>query len=67
MRPTLLKPGRKVTCDGRPMTFVRREKNFPQPAVNVFQCDAYRGLNGPDDQGLCTMNDYRVSRRVRLQ
>jgi hypothetical protein len=67
----LLKPGRKVLVAGigspQPMTFVRRDRACcGQPAVNVFQCDEYRGLNGPEDKGICTMSDYRVSRFVEV-
>jgi hypothetical protein len=65
MRPTLLKPGQQVVCDGRMMLFVRRDKGYcARPGVNVFRCDDYRGLNGPADDGTCTMTDYRVSRFV---
>lgn len=65
MKPTLLKPGRQVVCDGNVMTFVRREKSYcGRSALNYFQCDAFRGLNGPSDTGVCTMNDQRVSRYV---
>lgn len=70
MKPTLLKPGRKVLVNdgfGLPhaMTFVRRERaQCGRPAENFFQCDAYRGLNGPTDGGLCTISDYRVARFV---
>jgi len=64
MRPTLLKPGRLVKCEGRVMTFLRRETQPCRPAVNWFQCDAYRGLDGAGDDGRCTMSDYRVSRLV---
>lgn len=64
MRPTLLKPGRKVKCSGHVMTFLRRDRQPCRPAVNWFQCDAYRGINGPDDDGRCTMSDYAVSRNV---
>ena len=68
MRPTLLKAGCQVTCEGRVMTFLRRDTQPFHPAVNWFQCDDYRGLNGPTDDGRCTMSDYRVSRLVeRLQ
>lgn len=71
MKPTLLKPGRKVLVSGilghAQMTFVRRDRACcGQPAVNVFQCDEFRGLNGPEDKGLCTMSDYRVSRFVEV-
>lgn len=66
MKPTTLKPGMKVLCDGREMTFVRRDKAYcGTPATNWFQCEDYRGINGPLDDGKCTMSDYRVSRNVQ--
>lgn len=47
------------------MEFVRRDKNTRgQGAINIFRCDAYRGLYGPDDDGKCTVTDFRVSRFV---
>lgn len=69
MKPTLLIPGRVYSVGGiggaRVMTFVRRDRSScGRPAVNTFQCDAYRGLNGPSDAGLCTMTDHRVARFV---
>lgn len=64
MKPTLLKPGMKVVCHGRQMTFLRREKNHLSSPVNWFQCADYRGLNGPNDDGKCTLSDSRVSREV---
>ena len=67
MRPTLLRPGMKVVCGGRVMTFLRREKSrLPGNAINWFQCDDFRGLDGPTDEGTCTMNDARVARWVYL-
>lgn len=62
MRPTSLKPGDKVRCGSNVLTFLRRERLDCRPAVNWFQCDAYRGLDGPTDDGRCTMNDARVIR-----
>lgn len=70
MRPTLLKAGDQVRVDGRVMTFLRRDRQPCRSAVNWFQCEAYRGLNGPSDDGRCTMTDYAVSRhceRVAVQ
>lgn len=61
MKPRFLKPGDRVICKGNLMTFVRRERNA-QPTLNVFQCDAFRGLNSPTDPGLCTMNDAYAAR-----
>ena len=71
MRPTLLKPGMTVVVDDGHaadfMVFVRRDRQPCRPALNWFQCDAYRGINGAGDRGLCTMSDYRVSRFVTHQ
>jgi len=64
MKARLLKPGQQVVSDGRVMTFVRRLWPHCQPPVNVFQCEDYRALTGPEDQGLCEMSDARVARRV---
>lgn len=52
-------------CSGHAMTFVRRDKAVcGQAAVNWFQCDAYRGMFGPSDDGRCTMTDARVVKNV---
>lgn len=65
MRPTSLKAGDVVVVTRglqHELTFVRREKNFPRPAVNVLQSDRYRGLYGPNDKGEVTMTDSYLSR-----
>ena len=66
MRPTALKPGDKVITDygAHVLTFVRRDKSSFRQGINVFQCDAYRGLNGPDDQGFSYAPDSYVVRRM---
>jgi hypothetical protein len=64
MNASFLKPGMIVTIHGRPMTFVnrlRRGKEIAGPTENVFICEAYRGLNGPADDGRCTMSDQMFS------
>jgi hypothetical protein len=67
MRPTLLKPGDKVRRkdSSHEYVFVKRipaERSVSGAAKNIFQCDVFRGLDGPDDQGLVEMSDYIVSR-----
>jgi hypothetical protein len=60
MKARFLKPGQVVTIHGRPMTFVKRlraGKEIAGRTENVFICEAYRGLNGPGDDGRCTMSD----------
>jgi hypothetical protein len=69
MRPTLLRPNQRVAVDDgfgqrREMVFLRRDRQPCRPAVNYFQCDAFIGLYGAGDKGVCTMTDYRVSRFV---
>jgi hypothetical protein len=76
MKPSTLKPGDKVkvrghfTTDLRDMTFVRREKWCTTPTARrseyVFQCDAYRGLFSPDDNGTVAMSQYEVSHNCTL-
>jgi hypothetical protein len=66
MKPTSLAPGDRVTNGSYVLTFIERVRNFPRPAVNVFQCDAFRGLNGPGDTGISHASDYYVSRRMTL-
>ncbi len=75
MKPSLLKPGQRVVMSrtfGAPveLTFIRRLRpGFEIPlgrgAECHFQCEAFRGLNGPDEPGRCTMTDARVVRTVR--
>jgi hypothetical protein len=67
MRPTSLKPGDKVRFDGinRVLVFVKRVPGRgPTPAKNIFRCDAWRGLEGPNDPGLCEASDHDVIRRA---
>lgn len=66
VKPTTMKPGQQIVCNGRVMTFLRRIKAYcGRPAENWFQCDDYRGLYGPNDDGRCTMSDYRVVQQVQ--
>ena len=72
MRPTLLKAGDEVcrTDSKYVYVFVRRipgERSTSGRAKNIFCCDAYRGLDGPNDEGLVEMSDYEVSRRCTLR
>ncbi len=68
MKPTSLKRGQKVqfTCIGGTFTFtfLRRDREV-RPARNWFQCDDFRGLNGPDDDGKTPLSDYDVSRKCQ--
>ncbi len=68
MRPTLLKPGDEVCRAGSThlYVFVKRIPSERSPsgrAKNIFQCDVFRGLDGPEDRGMIEMSDYEVSRR----
>lgn len=74
MHPAKLKPGDKVmvACIGAVTTrtayFVRREpaRGKGRPAKNWLRFPDFAGLDGPQDEGLCTMSDYELSRRGRL-
>ncbi len=69
MRPTLLKPGDEAHCSccNYIYIFVKRiprERSTSGKPKNIFRCDAFRGLDGPNDEGLVEMSDYEVSRRL---
>ena len=64
MKPTSLHPGTAVVIEGRRMTFIRRDRDT-RPPQNVFQCNDFIGLDGAEDNGLCTVTDYRVSRFMK--
>jgi hypothetical protein len=68
-RPSKLRPGTRVLCGGRVMTFLERQPGYgPLGPRSLFQCDDYRGLNGPNDDGKCTMTDpYVVANCRRVQ
>jgi hypothetical protein len=64
MKARFLIPGQPIKYNGRVMVFRRRLRNGHETTgrtVNLFQCDDYRGLDGPDDEGLCTLTDYQVA------
>lgn len=64
MRVVYLKPGRQVMCEGRVYTFctrLRRNHEICGRTVNIFQCDDFRGLNGPDDDGKVHLTDHEVN------
>lgn len=71
VRAKFLKPGTKLLLkigfgdEVYEITFVRREKPIIGNAINIFQCDRFRGLTGPDDTGICTMNDYNVAKKIK--
>lgn len=70
MRPSTLRAGdtlRRVSGVGahpnRRFVFIRIEPGRPgRRADAVLQCDDYRGLNGPDDAGLCTVSAGELAR-----
>lgn len=71
MRPTLLKRGDRVVVTlfgGKkaPAEFIRRQsaQRGGAKAVNYFRFPDFVGLNGPEDDGVCQMSDYDVSRKV---
>jgi hypothetical protein len=68
MKPTLLKAGDEVcrTDSKHVYVFIKRipgERSMSGRPKNIFRCDEFRGLDGPNDEGLVEMSDYEVSRR----
>ncbi len=48
--------------------YVRRERAIKgvRPAINYIRFPAFKGLNGPDDDGTLPIGDYELSRRGRM-
>lgn len=72
MRPSTLRKGDAIlysTWGGaeRRAVFVCRRPSRGKgcPAVNIVKFPDYQGQDGPDDQGLCHISDYDLSRRGR--
>lgn len=73
MKPSTLRKGDWLivldTLGGeRRAQFIRRvpARGKGCPARNLLRFPDFAGLDGPDDDGTCTMSDYDLSRRGRL-
>jgi len=65
MKPTTLKPGDRVTMEGtrHPLIFNKRiPRQGNRPAINLFHCKEFIGLNGPDDDGAVEVSDAVIRR-----
>lgn len=67
MKPTSLKPGDEVcrSFSEHVYVFVKRipsERSSSGRPKNIFRCDAFRGLDGPDAQGLVEISDHKIKR-----
>lgn len=72
MKPSKLKKGVNLlfkfgSGTERKAVFIRRDPaQNGQPAKNHIQFPDYIGMDGPDDQGICLVSDYELSRKGRL-
>lgn len=69
MRPSTIRPGEKVwvrtAFSAQAAYFVRRQPaQGGRQAVNYLRFPAFAGMDGAEDDGICEMSDYEVSRRV---
>ncbi len=67
VRAKYLRRGRPISFDGKTMVFLarlRKGKEVSGPTVNVLQCDAYRGLDGRNDIGLCHVSDRQIAEKA---
>lgn len=71
MKPSTLKPGNRflLICSDqrqREAVFVRR---YPaqggHKAVNIIRVPDFAGLEGPNDDGACTLSDYDFARKTQ--
>jgi hypothetical protein len=64
MKPSALRTGMTVRRKDNPsapvLTFVARSAHA---RVSTLQSDAYRGLDGPDDEGHVHVSDWDMSRK----
>jgi len=73
MRPSEIKPGTKLlisslsglTDDKYIAIFQERVPKGPggRKPYNVLKVPDFVGINGPDDEGICHMSDFDLSRR----
>ncbi|MBA1443777.1 MAG: hypothetical protein M3H12_02645 [Chromatiales bacterium] len=75
MRPSKIRQGAEIIVSpefggGKPVHafYMKRvpARGRGRPAVNYLRFPSYAGLNGPDDDGTCTMSDYDLSRRGKV-
>lgn len=69
MKPSKIKPGEKLSVQTgfavRSAYFVRRvPAQGGRKAVNYLRFPDFAGMEGPEDDGVCEMSDYEVSRTV---
>jgi hypothetical protein len=66
-KPSRLRKGQKVRRTGEAnapvLTFVERDELGRR---SVMQCDEYKGLSGPDDQGFVVISDWDMPRKYEL-
>jgi len=72
MRPSTLKAGDKLIyrsiCGIEHIAyFVRRQPHaHSRKADNYLRFPDFAGQDGPDDQGICVVSDYDLSRNARF-
>lgn len=65
VRSADLRPSAKYLWRGYLIEFVERIPSYGRSAArNVFRCDAFVGLDGPDDRGLLMFSDQKLAREV---
>lgn len=67
MKVSWLKPGRRYLCGDRFYTFIARHRRGHETSgrtYSVFQCDDFRGMNGPTDDGRVHLTDHEVNKSI---
>jgi len=71
MKPSKLKPGKRILLTGsdqrqREAVFIRRHPaQGGRKAINIIRVPDFAGLEGPNDDGTCTISDYDFSRKTQ--
>ncbi len=68
VRSADLRPGTKWRWRGRVLEFVERiPRHGRMAARNIFRCEDFVGLDGPEDRGLVVFSDQKLAREVEWE
>lgn len=68
VRSADLRPGTKWRWRGHVLEFVERiSRRGRLAARNIFCCEDFVGLDGPDDRGLLTFTDQALAREMEWE
>lgn len=67
VRSADLRTGTRWRWRGHLLEFVERIPRERKAAKNIFRCEDFVGLDGPDDRGLLVFSDQKLAREVEWE